>query len=86
MLDAATGEVLATQPRESRAMYLLYWLHFRLHGLPGQLGPWLVGAMAVAMLALLVTGVVAHRKFFAAWRSCSSDRGSEDRRRRTEQP
>jgi uncharacterized iron-regulated membrane protein len=65
MLDAATGEVLATQPRESRAMHLLYWLHFRLHGLPGQLGPWLVGAMAVAMLALLVTGVVAHRKFFA---------------------
>jgi uncharacterized iron-regulated membrane protein len=38
MLDAATGKPLTEQPRESRAMRLLYWLHFRLHGLPGSLG------------------------------------------------
>jgi uncharacterized iron-regulated membrane protein len=63
-LDAATGEPLAAQPRESRAMLLLYWLHFRLHGLPGSLGLWLVGAMAVAMLALLVTGVIVHKRIF----------------------
>jgi hypothetical protein len=58
MLDVATGEALDTPPRESRAMFLLYWIHFRLHGLPGQLGHWLVGAMAAAMLVLLVTGVI----------------------------
>jgi uncharacterized iron-regulated membrane protein len=63
-LDAATGEPLAAQPRESRAMYLLYWFHFRLHGLPGRLGHWLVGAMAMAMLALLVTGIIVHKRIF----------------------
>jgi uncharacterized iron-regulated membrane protein len=65
MLDAATGEPLVAQPRASRAMFLLYWLHFRLHGMPGELGLWLVGAAAVAMLALLVTGVIVHKKIFA---------------------
>jgi uncharacterized iron-regulated membrane protein len=63
-LDAATGEPLATRPRESYAMLLLFWIHFRLHGLPGSLGHWLVGAMAMAMLALLVTGVIVHKRIF----------------------
>jgi hypothetical protein len=64
ILDAGTGEALVAQPRGSRAMFLLYWLHFRLHGLPGLLGHWLVGAMAVAMLVLLVTGIIVHKRIF----------------------
>jgi uncharacterized iron-regulated membrane protein len=64
LLDAATGEPFAKKARESDAMLLLYWLHFRLHGLPGRLGHWLVGAMAMAMLALLVTGVIVHKRIF----------------------
>ncbi|MDR1936765.1 MAG: PepSY domain-containing protein [Candidatus Accumulibacter sp.] len=62
MLDAATGEALDTPPRESRAMNMLYWLHFRLNA--GDVGLWLVGAMAVAMLVLLVSGIVVHKKIF----------------------
>jgi uncharacterized iron-regulated membrane protein len=63
-LDAATGEPLAAQPRKSRAMFLLRWFHYSLYGLPGPLGHWLVGAMAMAMLALLVTGVIVHKRIF----------------------
>jgi uncharacterized iron-regulated membrane protein len=31
MLDAASGEPLDMQPRASQAMFLLFWLHFRLN-------------------------------------------------------
>jgi uncharacterized iron-regulated membrane protein len=63
MLNAATGEAMPTQPRASRAMLLLYRFHFRLHGM-GNAGRWLVGLMAVMMLALLVTGVIVRKNIF----------------------
>ncbi|MFT4194924.1 PepSY-associated TM helix domain-containing protein, partial [Ottowia sp.] len=68
-LDAATGEVLAEQPRASQAMNTLYQFHFSLLmrgkalGVP-QLGVWIVGAMTVVMLVLLVSGVIVHKKIF----------------------
>jgi uncharacterized iron-regulated membrane protein len=63
MLDVATGETITTPPRKSDAMNQLYVFHFRLHGL-GITGIWLVGAMAMAMLALLVTGIIVHKRIF----------------------
>jgi uncharacterized iron-regulated membrane protein len=68
-LDAITGKVLAEQPRASQAMNTLYQFHFSLLmqgktlGVP-RLGVWIVGAMAVAMLVLLVSGVIVHKKIF----------------------
>ena len=63
-LDADSGEPLAT-PRETGGGQLLYRMHWRLHYLPAGAALWLVGAATVFLLVSLVSGVVAHKRFFS---------------------
>jgi len=62
-VDPDSKEVLPE--RESLAgTGFLYPFHYNLHMQWKRLGYWLVGLAAMAMLALLVSGVVIHRKIF----------------------
>ncbi|KMN12595.1 peptidase [Pseudomonas weihenstephanensis] len=60
-LDPSTGEVLPV--RETAGGFFFFFFHFTLH-MPGMLGIYLVGALAMGMLAALVSGIVIHKKFF----------------------
>ena len=60
-LDPATGEVLDV--RESVGGNFFFRFHFTLN-LPRNWGIWVVGALALMMLAGLVTGIVIHKKIF----------------------
>jgi uncharacterized iron-regulated membrane protein len=60
-LDPLTGEVL--KPRESAGGSFFFRFHYTLH-LPRNIGVWVVGFMAMAMLAAIVSGIVIHKKFF----------------------
>ena len=60
-LDPATGEVLPVRETVGGRFFFLF--HFTLH-MPGLLGIYLVGALAMGMLATLVSGIVIHKKFF----------------------
>ena len=60
-LDPATGEVLPVRETVGGRFFFLF--HFTLH-MPGLLGIYLVGALAMGMLAALVSGIVIHKKFF----------------------
>ena len=63
-LDADSGEPLAT-PRATGGGQLLYRMHWRLHYLPADAALWLVGAATLFLLVSLVSGVIAHKRFFA---------------------
>lgn len=60
-LDPLSGEVL--KPRESAGGNFFFRFHYTLH-LPRNIGVWVVGFMAMAMLAAIVSGIVIHKKFF----------------------
>lgn len=60
-LDPNTGEVLPV--RESAGGRFFFLFHFTLF-MPGMLGIYVVGALAMGMLAALISGVVIHKKFF----------------------
>lgn len=62
-LDPATGELLAEQgaPLGTR---LFFPFHYSLHLKWLDLGRWLVGAAAMAMLLAVVSGVATHRRIF----------------------
>lgn len=60
-LDPATGEVL--NPRQTAGGNFFFRFHYTLH-FPRNIGVWVVGFMAMAMLAAIVTGIVIHKKFF----------------------
>ncbi|MBA1204548.1 PepSY domain-containing protein [Pseudomonas capeferrum] len=60
-LDPRTGEVL--EVRESVGGNFFFRFHFTLN-LPRNWGIWVVGALALVMLAGLVTGIVIHKKIF----------------------
>ena len=60
-LDPDTGEVLPV--RETAGGRFFFLFHFTLH-MPGMIGIYLVGLMAMGMLAALVSGIVIHKKFF----------------------
>ena len=61
ILDPATGQELAV--RETAGGNFFFRFHYTLN-LPRNLGIWVVGLMAMAMLAAIVTGIVIHKKFF----------------------
>jgi uncharacterized iron-regulated membrane protein len=60
-LDPATGEVV--QVRETAGGNFFFRFHYTLH-FPRNIGVWVVGFMAMAMLAAIVSGIVIHKKFF----------------------
>ncbi|KRW59649.1 PepSY-associated TM helix domain-containing protein [Pseudomonas sp. TTU2014-080ASC] len=60
-LDPATGEVI--KPRETAGGNFFFRFHYTLH-FPRNIGVWVVGFMAMAMLAAIVSGIVIHKKFF----------------------
>ena len=62
-IDPATGEVLPDAGTWAGTRFL-YPFHYRLHIRLWDLGYWIVGLAAMAMLALCVSGVVIHRKIF----------------------
>lgn len=61
-LDATTGEKATA--RESYGGEFFYRFHFQFL-LPNPWGRYLAGVAAMAMLIALLTGIVAHRRFFA---------------------
>ncbi|WP_428661020.1 PepSY-associated TM helix domain-containing protein [Reyranella sp.] len=63
LLDPATGAALP-DPGTLAGTRFLYPFHYMLHVQLWQLGYWIVGTAAMAMLALCVSGVVIHRKIF----------------------
>lgn len=60
-LDPGTGEVLPVRETVGGRFFFLF--HFTLH-MPRMIGIYLVGALAMGMLAALVSGIVIHKKFF----------------------
>lgn len=63
-IDPGTYRLIPDQGTEGASRFI-FPFHFRLHLTWMQLGYWLVGLAAMAMLVLLVSGVVIHRKLFA---------------------
>lgn len=61
-LDAATGDKIAA--RDTRGGEFFYRFHFQLQ-LPHPWGRYLAGVAAMFMFIALISGVVAHRQFFA---------------------
>ena len=62
-LDPATGSFLADQGTLAGTRFI-FPFHFNLNLSWNRIGIWLVGLAGMAMLALLVSGVVIHRKIF----------------------
>ena len=60
-LDPDSGEVLPVRETVGGRFFFLF--HFTLH-MPRMIGIYLVGALAMGMLAALVSGIVIHKKFF----------------------
>jgi uncharacterized iron-regulated membrane protein len=60
LLDPASGEVV--QPRETIGGSFFFRFHFSL--LSRDIGIWVVGLAAMAMLVALVSGIVIHKKIF----------------------
>lgn len=70
LVDPATGAALP-DPGTWAGTRFLYPFHYMLHI---RLGYWIVGAAAMAMLALCVSGVVIHRKIFVDFFTFRADR------------
>lgn len=62
LLDPASGAVLA--PRDTQGGEFFYYFHFSLHYLPATLGRWIVGLCTIMSLAVVVSGIVIHRRVF----------------------
>ncbi len=62
-IDPATGALLPDGGTHAGTRFL-YPFHYMLHIRFEQIGYWIVGLAAMAMLALCVSGVVVHRKTF----------------------
>ena len=60
-LDPNTGDVLPVRETVGGRFFFLF--HFTLH-MPRMIGIYLVGALAMGMLAALISGIVIHKKFF----------------------
>ncbi|MEM7661456.1 MAG: PepSY-associated TM helix domain-containing protein [Pseudomonadota bacterium] len=61
-LNADTGDRIP-EPQSLAGSGFIFPFHFMLH-IPAGLGYWLVGFAALAMMTLLVTGIIIHRKIF----------------------
>jgi len=62
-LDAQTGAPIAV--RGTGGGQVLYQMHWRLHYLPQALADGVVAIASMVLLLALLTGIVAHRRFFA---------------------
>ena len=62
-LDVQTGAPIAV--RDTAGGQTLYQMHWRLHYLPEALAEWVVAIASMLLLLALLTGIVAHRRFFA---------------------
>jgi len=62
-VDPHTGTLIADQGSMAGTGFV-FPFHFRLHIKWLDLGYWIVGAAAMAMLVLLVSGVIIHKKIF----------------------
>jgi uncharacterized iron-regulated membrane protein len=71
-LDPRTGEKI--EPRETAGGGFFFRFHFTLN-LPRNIGIWVVGLAAVAMLVALVSGIVIHKKFFKEFFTFRPDKG-----------
>lgn len=63
VLDPATGDVMT--PRDTAGGEFLYRFHYRLHGLPDDLGRWIIGLATFAMFIAIISGIITHKKMFA---------------------
>lgn len=61
LLDAATGEPITA--RETAGGGFFFRFHFSLN-MPRNIGIWIVGLAAMAMLVALISGIVIHKKIF----------------------
>lgn len=73
VIDPGTGAVLP-DPGTWAGTRFLYPFHYMLHIRLWQLGYWIVGLAAMAMLALCVSGVVVHRRIFTDFFTVRADR------------
>ncbi|WP_243854454.1 PepSY-associated TM helix domain-containing protein [Comamonas sp. JUb58] len=62
-LDVQSGAPIAV--RDTAGGQALYQLHWRLHYLPPALTEWVIAIASMVLLLALLTGIVAHRRFFA---------------------
>lgn len=63
LLDPASGAVL--KPRATQGGEFFYYFHFSLHYLPATLGRWIVGLCTIMSLAVVVSGIIIHRRIFS---------------------
>ena len=61
-IDSVTGDKLIY--RESNLFNAVYRMHFELYGLPPKIGRLIVGFATLAMLIVLISGVIIHRRLF----------------------
>ncbi|MFZ5781183.1 MAG: PepSY-associated TM helix domain-containing protein [Pseudomonadota bacterium] len=72
-VDPSTGARLP-EPGTLGGTRFLYPFHYMLHIRIANIGYWIVGLAAMAMLALCVSGVVIHRKIFADFFTFRADK------------
>lgn len=76
-LNTRTGEPLPESPhpllRQTMGGHHFVNFHYELHS--GQVGLWIVGAAAFAMLVALVSGVITHRRIFKDFFTFRSHKG-----------
>ncbi len=60
--DASTGEEIIT--RKTQGGSFLYRFHYRLHGLPFNLGRYIVSIATMFMLIVIISGILIHTKIF----------------------
>ncbi|WP_421997917.1 PepSY-associated TM helix domain-containing protein [Reyranella sp.] len=72
-VDPATGAALP-EPGTLGGTRFIYPFHYMLHIRLANLGYWIVGLAAMAMLALCVSGVVIHRKIFTDFFTFRADK------------
>ncbi len=72
-VDPSTGAVLP-EPGTLAGTRFIYPFHYMLHIRFQDIGYWLVGVAAMAMMALCVSGVVIHRKIFTDFFTFRADR------------
>jgi len=72
-VDPSTGTRLP-EPGTLGGTRFLYPFHYMLHIRVANIGYWIVGLAAMAMLALCVSGVIVHRKIFADFFTFRADK------------
>ena len=61
-MDADSGQVV--EPRDTAGGNFLYRFHYQLHGVPREVGRWVVCLATMFMLIAIISGVITHKKIF----------------------